>query len=164
MRKQFRNLTQWTMALVATGALVLSASNTLAQPAGGRGGRATMLDDQQRELFRQALQKNNDQLRALDNKLQQAQKELMHAALAENFDEKVVQEKADAVAKIQAQITVLNAKALSTVAPTLKPEQKQELETSRFGAMMLSGGFTFMNRGTGGGRGRGGPPQGRPGR
>src|SRR5262249_44809371 len=93
--------------------------------AGGFGGIA--LDDKQRELYRDASEQNRDELRALDEKLRAAQKELMQAVLAEKYDEAIVRQKADAVAKIQTDMTVLRAKALSTVVPTLKPEQREQL-------------------------------------
>jgi len=138
-------------------------------PRGGGGGMMMggVLDDQQRELYRQASQKNMDELRRLDEKLRAAQKELVKAAIAEKYDEAAVREKAEAVGKIQVQITTLRAKALSAVAPTLKPEQRDQLENSRMGAAMLGGfgggpGAGFGGPGGGFG-GQGGPPQGRRG-
>ncbi len=135
---------------------------------GGRGGFGGMrgggigLDDQQRQLYREALQKDSEKLRALDEKLRAAQKDLVDATLAATYDEKTVKEKAEAVANIQVEITLLRSKALATVAPTLKPEQKQQLSESRFAIMMLSGGGmgggfdpTAMGGGFGG---RGGGP------
>src|SRR5204863_1424371 len=89
-----------------------------------------------------------------------AQKELMQAVLAENFDEKVVREKADAVGKIQSDITVLRARALSTVAPTLRPEQREALENTRLGSTMLMGGGPGMGGPGGFGGGFGGGPGG----
>jgi Spy/CpxP family protein refolding chaperone len=128
-------------------------------PGGNFGGRGNFtggvnLDDKQRELIREARQKNTEELRGLEEKLRTAQHEFVRAAVAEKYDEKVVREKADAVAKIQADIAVLNAKAFSSVAPTLKPEQREQLETSGFGYMIVSGG------GGGGGRGGFGGPGG----
>src|SRR6185436_17926461 len=97
----------------------------------------------------------------LDEKQRAAQKELMQAVLAENFDEKVVREKAEAVGKIQTDITVLRAKAFSTVAPTLKPEQREALENTRVGpTMLLGGGPGVGGPGGGGGGGFGGGPGG----
>ena len=116
---------------------------------GGFGGIA--LDEKQRELYRDASELNSDELKKLDENLRAAQKELMQAVLAEKFDDKTVREKADIVAKIQTDMTVLRARALSTVAPTLKPEQREQLESSRAGIMMLTGGG-------GGGGGFGGQP------
>lgn len=120
---------------------------------GGMGGGIN-LDDKQRELYLEAAQKDSDALRKLDEKLRAAQKELMQAILAENYVEKIVREKADAMGKIQTEMTLLRGKAFATVAPTLKAEQREQLETSRSAILMLSsGGF--------GGPGSGGvPPDG----
>jgi Spy/CpxP family protein refolding chaperone len=131
---------------------------------GGRGGfgGGFNLDEKQRELLREASTKNTDELKKLQDKLTVAQKELMQAILAEKYDEKVVQEKADAVSKIQTEMLMLRAKALSTLAPTLKPEQRESLLTSRMGTMMLSGGFGGGGFGGGGqgGTGAAGPGAG----
>jgi Spy/CpxP family protein refolding chaperone len=140
---------------------------------GGRGGgrgnfqtRAMIpsLDDQQRQLFREALNKDREAMTKLNEQLQSAQKELMQAAIAENYDEKVVAQKADAVAKIQSALMLIRARAFSALAPTLKPEQRQELEDSRMGQAILSmgvmdfggGGMGRMGPGFGGGGGGGG--------
>jgi len=130
---------------------------------GGGGGFSMFgLDEKQRELYREASEKNRDELTKLDEKLRSAQQELIKAVLAENYDDKLVRDKADAVAKIQSDMTVLRAKALSSVAPTLKPEQREQLETSRFGAAMLtSGGLGGFGGGPGGGGFGGGTEQGR---
>jgi len=111
--------------------------------ASGAGG-LMVLDEQQREKFREASQKNSEELRNLDQQLRAAQKELVHAALAEKYDEKAVREKADAIGKLQADLLVLRAKAFSAVAPTLKPEQREQLESSRAGAALITGGVGGM--------------------
>ncbi len=112
------------------------------------------LDDKQRELYREAMTKSSDDLRKLDEKLRAAQKELMQVVLAEKYDESAVRAKADAISKIQADMVVLRAKAFSSVAATLKPEQREAMENSPMGSMMIMGG------GMGGGMGRGFAPGG----
>ena len=125
---------------------------------GGRGGRnfggfgGLNLDQKQNELLREAMQAESDELRKLSEKLQAAQKELTQAVIAEKYDEKSVREKAEAVAKIQTEITVLRAKAFSTVAPTLKPEQREQIENSRAAIGFITGGGSMF-----GGGGPGGP-------
>ena len=122
------------------------------------------LDESQRETYQAAMQKTSDQQRQLGEKLRAAQKELMQTVLAEKYDEKAVHEKAEAVSKIQTEMTLLRAKALSSIAPTLKPEQRDNLENR--GAMMLmspmGGGFGGQGGpgGPGGPGGRRGPPGG----
>ena len=123
----------------------------------GRGGGGGMmsLTPEQRQTFQEALQKENDKLRGLQEQLRTAQKELLQTTLASTYDEKAVRAKAEAVAKIQTDITATRAKALSTLAPSLSSEQKEQLVDSPMGGMLLMGG---MGAGGGGGfRGQGGP-------
>jgi Spy/CpxP family protein refolding chaperone len=124
---------------------------------GGRGGRnfgalgGLNLDQKQNELLREATQAESDELRKLNEKLQTAQKDLVRVVIAEKYDEKAVREKADDVAKIQSDITVLRAKAFATVAPTLKPEQREQIESSRAASGFITGaGFMFGGGGPGG--------------
>ncbi len=124
-----------------------------------RGGRffGNMLDDKQQQLLMEAMQANAADVNAIQEKMRAAQQELVKAVLAEKYDEQVVKQKAEAVAKLQVDMTMLRAKAFSAVTPTLTPEQKQDLENSPFVSFMLSGGF-------GGGRGAFGGPGGFGGR
>ncbi len=125
---------------------------------GGRGNRGNNnvqrgnfggfnLDEQQRNLLQEARQVSGDDIRKLNEKLAEAQKEFVKAVVAEKYDEKVVREKADAVGKIQAEILALNGKAFATVSPTLKPEQRESIEgNARIGIALIS-----PDRGFGGG-------------
>ena len=154
------------VAILTAGSLFLQAADSPNTPPpgrpgfgggpggpGGRGGNFLGLDDKQRELLRDAMMKDQEQIRALDEKLRAAQKELVHTALSEKYDEKAVREKAEAVSKIQTDYTVLRAKAFAALAPTLKPEQREQLENSPMGAAMLGG---RLGGGMGGGPGFGG--------
>jgi len=148
--------------LLAAG--VVSIANAQApapggQPGGDRG-RGAWLDDQQRQTVRDALQKENDQIQKLETQLREAQKELMKVVLAEKFEEKVVREKAEAVAKIQTELLMIRAKAYASVAPTLKPEQRESMVNSSFSYMMMSGAFGGRGGPGGFGGDRGGPPGG----
>ena len=107
------------------------------------------LDEKQRDLLQEARQVNGDDIRKLSEKLAEAQKEFVKAVAAEKYDEKVVREKADAIGKIQAEILALNGKAFATVSPTLKPEQREAIESNvRLGIAIIS-----PDRGFGGGGG-----------
>ena len=131
----------------------------------GRSGMAG-LDDPQRQLFQAALEKNRDTLRGLEEKLRMVQRDLVEATLDPGYDEKAVRAKAEAISKIQIEIMMLRAGALAAVAPTLKPEQRQQLTESPFGMSMLSpGGGGGMRRGVpnGGPGGAGGFGPGGPG-
>ena len=122
---------------------------------GGPGGGMMMLSDDQRQLLQDAQQESNDKLRELEEKFRAAQKETVDAALAAAPDQKAILGKAEAMAAIQVEMTVLRAKGLSALVPSLQPDQRRQMTDSPFGAMLLSGG--------GGGGGRGGPGFGGPG-
>ncbi len=99
------------------------------------------LDPQQQQLFREALQKYGDELARIQGQLGSAMTELMQATLADNFDEKIAREKAEVIAKIQAQMMLRRSQALAAVAPTLRPEQRENLLTGPAGSMLLAGGL-----------------------
>jgi Spy/CpxP family protein refolding chaperone len=93
----------------------------------------------QQQLLQQNLQKDADKLRGLEEKLRVAQQEILAAALASPFDQKALQGKAEAVAKVQADITLLRAKALSAVAQTMRAADKQQLAASPTAPSILTG-------------------------
>ena len=118
---------------------------------GAGGGVGFNFDDKQRELVQESRQINNDDLRKLNEKLTEAQKDYVKAVVAEKFDEKVVREKADAIGKIQADILALNGKSFAVVSPTLKPEQRESLEGNvRLGVAIISPAMGFGGGGPGG--------------
>ena len=121
------------------------------------------LDDQQRNLLREATQKEGDELRRLNEKLQVAQKELVDAIIGEKYDEKVVREKAEAAGRIQTDITLLRARAFAAISPTLKPEQRQQLENPQMAHALIMSGGGFGGRGFPGPGGQVGPGGPRPG-
>jgi hypothetical protein len=145
---------------VAAAFLTVLASLSLAwlapaQPGGGRGlGGGGVLDAQQRTAFNEALQASREQMAQLNTNLAAATTELCRAALATNYSEALVTEKAGKVATIQAQMMVLRARALACVAPTLTADQTEQLLTGGAGIPLLTG--SSMNL-MGGLAGAGGP-------
>lgn len=117
------------------------------------------LDEQQRQLVRESLQPQQTDLQKLEEQMRAAQKELMKAVFAENYEEKVVEEKADAVARLQTKIYLIRSKAYSQVSPTLKQEQRNHMEN--FGFYMLQNdwalGSPVMNMNPRGGAAGAGP-------
>ena len=89
-----------------------------------------VLDDQQRELLRASYQKHRDELSKLDYKVWEAQKELTKAMLASTLDEKAIRDKSWALAKLQVEQNVLRAKILEPLNPTLKPDQREQIENN----------------------------------
>jgi Spy/CpxP family protein refolding chaperone len=132
-------------------------ANVTTRNFGGRAGFGGLnLDEKQSELLREALQAEGDELRKLYEKLQAATRELVKAVVAEKYDDKVVREKADAVSKLQTEITMLRAKAFSAVSPTLSPEQREQIENNRVTSSIITGAGVGFGQG---GFGGGGPPQ-----
>jgi Spy/CpxP family protein refolding chaperone len=130
---------------------------------GGNFGGGLNFDEKQRELLQEARQVHADDIRKLNDKLAEAQKEYVKAVVAEKYDEASVRAKADAIGKIQAEILALNGKSFATVSPTLKPEQREGLEGNvRIGIAVISPAQNFGvgiggNMAGGNFGGRGGP-------
>ncbi len=87
-----------------------------------------VLNPEQRESLRELLGKDREKLSGSEEKLRDARRELVKAALAEKFNEKAVRKHAKEIAKIEADRTVALAKALAKVEPPLTPEQKERLQ------------------------------------
>jgi Spy/CpxP family protein refolding chaperone len=131
-----------------------------ARDAFGRRDDGQVLDERQRQLFREALQKRPDELARLDAQLRDRVAELMQATLADKYDEKGVREKVEAMARIQAELMVRRCQALAVVAPSLRPDQRDALLSGRAGALLLAGGGAdFGPRGAGREDFRGEPPR-----
>jgi Spy/CpxP family protein refolding chaperone len=87
-----------------------------------------VLTEEQRESFRTAMEDQREKMRDLEEKTRDARKELIAAGLAEKFDEEAVRQKALGVAKLEAETTVIRAKALSKVKPPLSAEQIEQIK------------------------------------
>ena len=66
-------------------------------------------------------------MREIKEKMRVSRKELLKVSLDYKFDEEAVRAKAMAVAKLEADLTVLRAKALSQVQPPLSDEQIEQI-------------------------------------
>ncbi|MGC3960468.1 MAG: periplasmic heavy metal sensor [Verrucomicrobiota bacterium] len=103
-------------------------------PAGFRGGQGQgfqvmeqVLTEDQRESLRPAMEAQREKMRGLQEKIRDARKAMMTAALADEFKDDVVKAKAMEVAKLEAEVTVMRLKALSEVQPALSKEQMDKL-------------------------------------
>jgi len=104
----------------------------MAAPQGGPTGRFApmyerVLNEDQRASFREAMESQRDKLRELDEKLRGARREALQAGVGEKFDEKAVRRKAMAVAELEAEMTVVRARALSQMKPSLSADQIERL-------------------------------------
>ncbi len=86
------------------------------------------LTDEQRGQLREALQANQAKTQELMGKMRDARKELLETQLAEKFDEANFRTKAEAVAKIQTDLDVLNAQAFAKIRPSLTAEQIEKMK------------------------------------
>ena len=87
-----------------------------------------VLTEEQRTSLREAAAAQGEQSREQELKLRAARKEMLNLSLTETFDEAAVRAKALEVGKLEAELTVLRAKALSQMRPPLSPEQIEQLK------------------------------------
>ena len=149
--------------------LVGAGLQTMAQPVqggpGGPGGRVRFeLAGDQQSKVRDARRASENERTQLNQKLAEAQKDAVAAALAEKPDEKIIRSKLEAVAKLQVEIGMLNCKNFKEVQFT--DDQKEQLtNTPLLGFGVLYGGMGPGGMGgmfgPGAGR-RGGSPDGGP--
>ena len=103
-------------------------------PGGFRGGPGQglpmmeqVLTEDQRDSLRQTMESQREKMRDLQEKIPDARKAMMTAALATEFKDDVVKAKALEVAKLEAEVTVLRLKAIAEVEPALSKEQLEKL-------------------------------------
>ena len=89
-----------------------------------------VLTEDQRASLREAMNSQREKTRDLQQKLRDARKGMFEAGLAPNFDEDALRSKAMGAAKLEAEMTVLRAKALSQIKPHLSAEQIEKLKSS----------------------------------
>ena len=86
-----------------------------------------VLTEEQRGSLRSAMEEQREKSRELEEKMREARRELLKASLLDSFDEATVRAKALEVAKLDAELTVLRAKAFSQMKPALSKAQVEEL-------------------------------------
>ena len=87
-----------------------------------------VLSEEQRLSLREAMETQRDKIRDLEEKLRDARKEMFQAGLVQKFDEEALRQKALEAGRLDAELTVLRAKALSKLKPPLSPEQIEKLK------------------------------------
>ena len=87
----------------------------------------SVLTDEQRASFREAMEAQAEKLGDLEQKAREARRDLFETALTDKFEESAFREKALAAAKLEAELTVIRAKALAKMKPPLSAEQIQNL-------------------------------------
>ena len=137
------------------------------RPPGGRpeggprgGGDLLGLNEEQRDLLRQANEEHRGEMTGVMEKMRDARRGLNEAILAERLDLAAVKKQAREVAEIQAELSVIQAKVFSKVRSKLSAEQVERLKNVPLD-MMMRGGLGGGPGGPGGFR-PGGPDGQRP--
>ena len=94
----------------------------------GLGPVGNVLTDEQRASFRQAMEAQREKMRDTETKLRDVRKKLIEAGLDGKFDEDAVRKQAMAVATLEAELSVIRARALSQLQPPLSPEQIEKVK------------------------------------
>lgn len=87
-----------------------------------------VLTEDQRASLREEMEAQREQTRELEEKLRAARKEMLKASLATRFDADAIRSKALEVGRLDAEMTVLRAQALSKMKPPLSAEQMEKLK------------------------------------
>lgn len=86
------------------------------------------LTGDQRASLHKAMEAQRDQMRSLEEKLRAARKDVFLSGLAQKFDEGVLRQQALEAGRLEAELTVLRAKAFSQMKPALSAEQIEKLK------------------------------------
>jgi Spy/CpxP family protein refolding chaperone len=103
------------------------------QPQPGGPGLAQIervLTEEQREDMRSIMMAQREAMRETNEKIRVARQDLLKAVLADSFNEDTVRAKAMAVAKLEAELTVMRAKALAQMQPPLSDEQMERIKNA----------------------------------
>ena len=87
-----------------------------------------VLTDEQRASLREAMEGQREPMRDLEQKIRAVRKELMQAGLAGKFDEEAIRQQAMEAGRLEAELTVLRAKAFSKMKPALSSEQIEQIK------------------------------------
>lgn len=99
------------------------------------GGPVGVLTDEQRASYMAAMNRQRARMIELQAQLRVAQENFVAASVEQKFDENAMREKAMAAYRIDAEIAVLKAKAMSEVQPPLTAEQIEKIKTGQAGPM-----------------------------
>lgn len=130
------------LAMPLTGAAQQAEPPRAQRPGGGAqagvqgfalGGPVGVLDDQQRASYMAAMGRQRAKMLELDAQLRIAREAFVAASVDQKFDENAMREKAMAAYRIEAEMAVMRAKALSEVQPPLTAEQIEKIKTGQPG-------------------------------
>lgn len=89
----------------------------------------SVLTEAQRNSYQENMKATRDKLMELRMQVNAMQREIFETTLTNKWDENLIREKAMAQARIEAEMTVLNAKAFAEIQPPLTAEQIEKLKS-----------------------------------
>jgi Spy/CpxP family protein refolding chaperone len=121
------------------------------QPRAGGVPIEAVLTPDQRLAFRDEMNPQRERLRELEEKQATLRREFEEALFAEKLDEKLVREKSTAMAEVEAERSLIRARAFARIRPSMSEEQLERLKTMRAdagrGPRMAEGGFRRLQEG-----------------
>jgi Spy/CpxP family protein refolding chaperone len=110
-----------------------------------------VLTPEQRMEFRDEMSPHREKLRELEEKQGRLRREFEEALFADKLDEKIVREKSAAMAEIEAERSLIRARAFAKIRPSLSEEQLERLKAMRAdagrGPRMVDGDFRRVQDG-----------------
>lgn len=99
-------------------------------PQGGVPGLMRVLTEEQARSFRQAMREQGQEVRKVAESLAEARKALLKASLTGEYKAAAVQKQARQIGKLETEMLILRAEAMSQIAPPLSAEQVEQLLNS----------------------------------
>jgi Spy/CpxP family protein refolding chaperone len=100
----------------------------VAGPQGGVAAFERVLTDEQREKLREATRANVGKIRGNQQEAIKLRRDLQEAVLGGRANEAEIQQKAEAISKLEAEALAARMNAIAQIAATLTPEQKQKIK------------------------------------
>jgi Spy/CpxP family protein refolding chaperone len=100
----------------------------IAGPQGGVAAFERVLTEEQRQKLREATQANAEKIRGNQQAAIKLRRDLQEATLAGQANETEIKQKAEAIAKLEAEALAARMNAIAQIAATLTPEQKQKIK------------------------------------
>lgn len=86
-----------------------------------------VLTEDQRDAMRKTMEAQREKIRTTTEKIRDARKAMLTTAFADEFKEEVVRAKAQEVAKLEAELSIMRLRAIAEVQPALSKEQIERL-------------------------------------
>lgn len=89
-----------------------------------------ILNEEQREAFRQAMQSTRSRLREIEEQIPQLRREIEESVFAMKLDEESIRQKTRALADLETDRTLLRARAMAAIRPSLSEDQLRQIKAA----------------------------------